>query len=83
MSNDSLCPAGKEFGVRYSCATCFVSVHHPSTGCGCVSQRSNRMGFFCPNCMDALDILEADTHLGKLHKHLINTAHMKYMPSSD
>lgn len=77
------CAAGVE-RPDYSCRFCNVRIHRGDSGCACSTFRDATLyASLCVDCADMLDMLTADTRLGRVHKALVHQADMAGRRSDD
>lgn len=78
-----LCADGQP-DAAWSCYFCRVSLHHPDMGCGCSERRPlTRYAPLCRPCAGAVDVLTADTVVGRAHRVLVHKASCDGRPSGD
>lgn len=69
------CPLGKP-KADYSCKFCHVYLHRGDSDCGCSELRREVTHYasLCHECAAAVDVLMADTPVGKVHRALARQA---------
>lgn len=79
------CTAGKEVLSAYACKFCSARpLHRGDEGCTCSTLRTQtHYATLCPACAEALDTLNADTVLGRVHRDIVYAANIAGRPSSD
>jgi len=79
-----VCPNGQP-DPPYRCRFCQVWVHRGDSDCGCSELRQTVTYYasLCHACAEALDVLTADTLVGRIHRELVHQANMAGRPSSD
>lgn len=79
-----VCPNNIEIqGVPYTCRFCKVPVHGVTQMCCAVYRKTTLYAPLCGRCAEALDLLEADTRIGMVHKKLVDEANMNGRPCDD
>ncbi len=78
-----VCPEGKD-GSNYSCRFCRVRLHSGDDPCPCSTYRPlTSYATLCILCAKDLDILTADTRLGRIHRDLVDKAMFTFAPDDD
>lgn len=79
-----VCVEGKE-GAGWACRFCRVRLHRGDDPCTCSAFREKVTAYasLCVPCAEAVDVLTADTRVGKVHRRLIQDAEVRYTHSDD
>lgn len=83
MYGSMVCSNGRP-GAAWSCRFCHVPLHRGDDDCSCSEFREvTLMASLCGRCANAIDVLMADTTVGKVHRTLVYEANLRGRPTGD
>ena len=83
---EPLCPAGKPIpDMSYSCRFCHVRLHRGDSGCACSQMRPDVTLYstLCVPCAESVDVLTAETVIGRVHRALRHEAMFTFARDDD